>query len=207
MRALAVKNKSTRNLERTRKEILKVAFLEVFHHGFQGVSVDEIVKKTSVTKGAFYHLFPTKLDMGYALVEEVIEPLILERWILPLEEAKNPLEGILKQLKLLIGDCDPSQLKLGCPLNNLVQEMTPLDPGFRRRLRKSLNLWIDEMERHLIRAKKGKFIKSDVNCRELARFVVMTHEGFYGMLKGMGEPGIFEDLYRSLERYFQAIAV
>ena len=57
-----------RDLEKSRKEILAVAFFEVFTHGFQGVSVDDIVKKTSMTKGAFFHHFRTKLDLGYALV-------------------------------------------------------------------------------------------------------------------------------------------
>lgn len=47
--------KKTRDLEKTRKEILDAAFMEVFTKGFQGVSVDDIVKKTSQTKGAFYH--------------------------------------------------------------------------------------------------------------------------------------------------------
>ena len=59
----------TRNLEESRKAILQVAFLEILHKGFQGVSIDDIVKKTPYTKGAFYHHFPTKLDLGYALVK------------------------------------------------------------------------------------------------------------------------------------------
>ena len=80
-----VSSKKTRNLEQSRKEILDVAFIEVFKLGFQGVSIDDIVKKTSMTKGAFYHHFPTKLDFGYALVEDVITPMIIERWIKPLE--------------------------------------------------------------------------------------------------------------------------
>ena len=71
--------KKTRNLENTRKHILDVAFMEIFIHGFQGVSIDNIVKKTSLTKGAFYHIFPKKLDLGYALVEEVITPMIIDR--------------------------------------------------------------------------------------------------------------------------------
>src|ERR1700674_2177109 len=110
----------SRNLERSRKEILDTAFLEVYNRGFQGVSVDDIVAKTSLTKGAFYHHFPTKLDLGYALVEEVLKSLIIERWITPLSAYDNPLDGIVRQMKLLIGNADPSVLRTGCPLNNLV---------------------------------------------------------------------------------------
>jgi AcrR family transcriptional regulator len=197
--------KKTRDLEKTRREILDVAFFEVFTRGFQGVSVDDIVKKTSLTKGAFYHHFPTKLDLGYALVEEVITPMILDRWITPLESYENPLKGILKQMKTLIGDVKPEVLQWGCPLNNLVQEMAPVDEGFRTRLQKALNLWIDEMEKQFRRAKKAGFLRDDVNTRQAAHFIVMSHEGFYGMLKGLNDPHAFNALYESLKRYFQTL--
>ena len=197
--------KKTRDLERTRKEILDAAFMEVFGRGFQGVSIDDIVKKTSLTKGAFYHIFPTKLDLGYALVDEVIKPMIIERWIHPLNEYENPLEGILKQLKTLIGKAPAEELKLGCPLNNLVQEMAPVDEGFHERLQIALNLWISEMDKQLKRAQKEGFIKKDINTRQVAHFVVMAHEGFYGMLKGLSDKRAFDALYDSLRIYFEAI--
>lgn len=200
-----VAEKKTRNLEESRKEILQVAFVEVFSKGFQGVSVDDIVKKTSMTKGAFYHHFPTKVDLGYALVEDVITPMIIDRWITPLEEFENPLEGILQRLKILIGKADPKELRWGCPLNNLVQEMAPVDAGFRIRLEKALNLWISEIERHLKRAKQNGYLREDVNARQVAHFVVMSHEGFYGMLKGLNDPHAFNALYNSLKIYFSTI--
>lgn len=181
--------------------------MEVFSRGFQGVSIDDIVKKTSLTKGAFYHQFPTKLDLGYALVDEVIKPMIIERWIVPLEEYENPLDGVLKQMKRLIGKADPSELKLGCPLNNLVQEMAPVDAEFKARLQVALDLWIDEMDKQLKRAKTNGFIKSDINTRQVATFTVMAHEGFYGMLKGLQDPKIFDALYASLKRYYSTITV
>lgn len=195
----------TRNLQQSRKEILNAAFLEVFSKGFQGVSIDDIIKKTTLTKGAFYHQFPSKFDLGYALVDEVIKPMIIDRWIVPLEKYENPLDGILAQMKTLIGDCDPAQLKLGCPLNNLVQEMSPIDKGFHKRLQIALNLWIDEMQKHFKRAKKSGYVKADINTRQVAHFVVMAHEGFYGMLKGLDDPKIFTVLFESMKRYFKTI--
>lgn len=195
----------TRDLEASRKEILGAAFFEVFSQGFQGVSVDDIVQKTSLTKGAFYHQFPTKLDLGYALVEEVISPMIIDRWIQPLESFENPIEGILYQLQKNIGDVEPSHLRLGCPLNNLVQEMSPVDKGFKKRLNAALNLWIDETEKHLKRGQNAGFIKKSVNVRDVAHFVVMAHEGFYGMMKGVDNPHLFKSLNSSLKIYFESI--
>lgn len=206
-KALQRKVVRTRDLEASRKEILSAAFLLVFARGFQGVSVDDIVEKTKLTKGAFYHQFPSKLDLGYALVEEVISPMIIERWIQPLESFENPISGILQQLKRNIGDVESADLKRGCPLNNLVQEMAPVDPGFGKRLNTALNLWIGELEKHLERGKKAGLIKSSVRPRDVANFVVMAHEGFYGMIKGVDDPQLFNSLYRSLRLYFDSIVV
>lgn len=201
----AALQKKTRNLEKSRKEILDIAFFDVFSRGFQGVSVDDIVKKTSMTKGAFYHHFPTKLDLGYALVDDVIKPMIIGRWITPLAKYENPLDGILATLKFLIGNAPKEELKLGCPLNNLVQEMASVDKEFKKHLQVALSLWIEEMEKHLKRGKKAGFIKAEVNTRQVAHFVVMAHEGFYGMLKGLDDPRAFAALFDSLKRYFQTI--
>jgi TetR/AcrR family transcriptional repressor of nem operon len=190
-----------RNFEKSRKEILDVAFWEVFVHGFQGVSIDGIVSKTSLTKGAFYHHFPTKIDLGYVLVDEVIKPMIIDRWITPLNDFRNPLEGVLLQMRKLIGECPPDLLRFGCPLNNLVQEMAPIDQGFKKRLAAALNLWIDKMDGHLKRAQAEGILKHEIDTREVAHFIVMAHEGFYGLIKGLGSPGLFQALYRSMNAY------
>jgi TetR/AcrR family transcriptional repressor of nem operon len=195
----------SRNLERSRKEILDTAFLEVYNRGFQGVSVDDIVAKTSLTKGAFYHHFPTKLDLGYALVEEVLKSLIIERWITPLSAYDNPLDGIVRQMKLLIGNADPSVLRTGCPLNNLVQEMAPIDKGFQVRLQSALNLWIDELELHLKRGQRAGFVRPDVDTRQAAHFIVLLHEGTYGLLKGLDDPGAFRTLFAAVKAYLRSI--
>lgn len=203
---MKAKRIKTRNLEESRKVILQVAFIEVLSKGFQGVSIDDIVKKSPYTKGAFYHHFPTKLDLGYALVEDVISPMIIERWIEPLKKYSNPIEGILTQLQLLIGDVDLKMLRLGCPLNNLVQEMSPVDHGFKVRLEKALMLWVDQMDLQLQRGKKNGFIKKDIKTQTAAYFIVMAHEGFYGTIKGINEKAVYEALLTSLKIYMKAIS-
>jgi AcrR family transcriptional regulator len=198
--------KKTRDLEKTRSHILDIAFWEVYTRGFQGVSIDDIVKKTGMTKGAFYHHFPNKLSLGYALVEEVIQPMILDRWIKPLTAYKNPLQGILKQFQKHIGEASLESLQYGCPLNNLVQEMAPIDSGFKERLQTALNLWIEEIEKQLVRGQENGYLKEDFKPRQLAHFIVMTHEGFYGLLKGLESKQSFDSLYASMKNYFDFIS-
>ncbi|EQA44777.1 transcriptional regulator, TetR family [Leptospira broomii serovar Hurstbridge str. 5399] len=198
--------KKSRNLEITRKQILEVAFMNFFKYGFQGTSMDDLVEQTSLTKGAFYHQFPTKLALGYAVVDEVLTSLIVDRWVKPLEEYENPIIGIMELMQRHIGDAKPEILKFGCPLNNLVQEMSPVDKGFKIRLQAALKLWIDELEKFLTRAKKAGYIKKEINTNEAAHFIVMAHEGFYGLIKGVGDHQLFGILFKAMSRYFDSIS-
>lgn len=196
----------TRNPEKTRARILEVAFIEIFKEGFQGVSIDQIVAKTQMTKGAFFHHFPTKQALGYALVDETLSEMVLDRWIRPLEKYENPVEGIVKVLKQVIDRTPDDHISLGCPLNNLIQEMSSVDPVFRDKLKGVLELWINGIEAQLQRAKKRGFLANGINSRHLAEFIVMNHEGAFGMTKGMRDRGVFRSLYTSLKSYLESVS-
>jgi len=203
----ATAGKRTRDPEKTRAHILEVAFREIYHQGFQGVSIDRIIGETEVTKGAFFHHFATKNDLGYALVDEVLREMILDRWIRPLAAYKNPLQGILKRFKVLTEEMNDEDLSRGCPLNNLAQEMSAVDPLFRKKIRAVMTLWIDETERYLKKAQEGGFLKPDADTRQLAVFIVMLEEGAFGLVKSMADRNIFASLYASLRSHLMTQAV
>jgi AcrR family transcriptional regulator len=194
-----------RNPVETRKQILDVAFWEIYKNGFQAVSVNDIINKTTVTKGAFFHHFPTKNDLGYAIVDEVLTGLTIAKWIQPLSAYKNPIQGILKNLKEKIDESTEEQLGLGCPLNNLVQEMSNIDPLFREKLNNVLELWIQGVEKHLKRAQAGGYLKADADTREIAEFIVATHEGGFGMSKSFKNKRVFLSIQNSLKEYLLAV--
>lgn len=186
----------TRDLRRTRGEILNAAFIEIFGGGFQGASIDKIIARTGLTKGAFFHQFPTKMDLGYAIVDEVLRDLIKTRWIDPLSEIDNPLDGIIFQMNKLIGKTPSNQLQMGCPLNNLVQEMTNVDRKFARKLSEVMDYWIEGIEAALKRGIAGGHVKDSVKTRDAATYIVMFHEGMYGFLKAKPDHKIFLSLFK-----------
>ena len=196
-------DKKMRNPEKTRSHILDAAFDEIYRQGFQGVSVDKIIKNTRVTKGAFYHHFPTKSDLGYAIVDETIKEMILERWIRPLAAYKNPVRGILKIFKKLTDEWADEQLALGCPLNNLTQEMSAVDLIFREKLQSVLKMWIDETEKYLKKAQTDGFLKKSVNTKQLAEFIVATQEAAFATTKTMNDRRMLASLYSSLKDYLE----
>jgi AcrR family transcriptional regulator len=112
--------------------LLQAAFREVYRSGFQSASLDTILAVAGVTKGALYYHFKSKKALGYAVVEEVIAPDVHGTWMRPLQSVKDPVDGLIGIVQGI--SVRPKDVRGGCPLNNLAQEMSPLDAGFRKRL-------------------------------------------------------------------------
>jgi len=128
--------RSGRNPDQTRQRILQAAFMEMYRSGFQGMRLDEVIAATQLTKGALYHHFPNKRALGYAVVDEMIIPTVDAVWLQPLKNAADPLQGLIDVIEQMPDNehKPPEMKRYGCPLNNLAQEMSPLDEGFRQRL-------------------------------------------------------------------------
>lgn len=200
----SIPQKKSRDPEKTRAYILQVAFMEIYQKGFQGVGIRDIAKKANLTIGAFFHHFPTKNDVAYAIVEEIIREGIMDRWIKPLAAYKNPIQGILKCFKKTFETWPDEYVALGCPLNNLTQEMTHVDPGIRQRTQAVLNDWIDETEKYIRKAQQDGYLKKNEDAREIAEFVVTLQEGTFAMGKALSNRRIFDSMYQSLKSYLDS---
>ncbi len=195
-----------RDPEKTRASILGAAFEEIYHRGFHDASVNDIVARTSLTKGAFFHYFSTKNDLGYAIADEVLREMVLDRWIRPLAAYKNPVQGIISHFRKIIESTPDEHIALGCPLNNLTQEMSSVDPVFREKLLAVIQLWISETEKYLKKAQAEGYLSQDVNPRQVAEFVVMVEEGAFAMVKNLRDKKVYWSLYDSLKRYLESIS-
>ena len=172
-----------RNPEATRKRILEAAFMEIYRKGFQGMRLDDVLNTTELTKGALYHHFPNKRALGYAVVDEIILPIMDEMWLEPLKKAQDPMQGLIDVVEQLPEMKPPEIIEYGCPLNNLAQEMSPLDEGFRQRLDYVFRLWHDVTEEALERAKHQGKIRESIDCDETATFIMAALEGCIGIAK------------------------
>jgi len=176
---IAVLDKSTE----TRGKILMAAFDEIYHRGFQAASLSNILKKTDTTKGALYHHFKNKMELGYAVVDEVIYTTLKANWIEPLTATDQPIETI--QLILLESGqrMTEEDVRLGCPLNNLAQEMSPIDEGFRSRITAVYTEWQDAIEGACERGKLAGNIRQEADAKQLGVLFVATLEGCLGLAK------------------------
>lgn len=198
---MSAKTAPSKQPDVTREKILDAAFQEIHRHGFQAASLSNILADTGLTKGALYHHFPTKDDLGHAVIEEVVREGLDAMVFAPLRESDEPFEVLLEIIRRKADKADLPSVTLGCPLNNLMQEMSPLDAGFKKRLNAVLRTWQDVVEDALARAQKHARVRRDVDCRAAALFIVSSWEGCVGVAKNMQSVKDFRLCMKQLEDY------
>ncbi len=193
-----------RNPDQTRESLLLAAFEEIYHQGFRQASLDNILRRTGVTKGALYHHFPNKMALGYAVVDEIIVPHGETRWRRLGDESLNPIDTLIE-----IGEEEPfpfaRDVKLGCPINNLAQEMAGIDAGFQERLNRFLDRWRNAIEFALQRGQRAGQVRHDIDPREVAAFMVGAFEGAYGLAKCAGSEEVLETCLNGLKSYANSL--
>ena len=65
-------------MNETKEHLLKISFLLFLQKNFKDVTMNEIVEKTGMSKGAFYHYFKSKEE----LFEEIINEYYLNEWVI-----------------------------------------------------------------------------------------------------------------------------
>lgn len=198
--------RARRDPDATREALLEAAFKEIYRTGFRAASLDAILAEAGVTRGALYHHFGSKRGLGHAVVDERVKPLVRERYIHPVRDAEDPMKalremGLRMERELLkIGI-----LLVGCPVNNLVQEMSGVDEGFRQRLAAILKEWKDTIAHALRRGQARNLVRLDVDAEAVATFVVGSYQGACGLAKNAHHIEPFVACRKAIDAHLESL--
>jgi len=191
----------------TRERILTQMFLDIRKNGFQGLRADKVIADMDITKGALYHYFANKQAIGVAVIDEILRPNYLQfyreldRW------EGNPIDKLQEHLQFLADRATDDDIALGCPLNNLVQEMSPIDEDFRLRMKSILEGIYDSITAALRRGQAAQSVRPDVDAEAVARFFFATIEGAYSMAKVRKDAAAFRSNMNLLHQFLETIRV
>ena len=197
------RKRRVRDPERTRERLLQAAYREVLRTGFQGAGIDTILAATNLTKGALYYHFASKEALGYAIVDEIIAKLVHDRWLRPLLSDGQPIDiliGIVRRIPARTQD-----VRAGCPLLNLSQEMSPLDEQFRKRLEKIFLDWQEGIATLLRKGKAQGTVRRDLNPDEAASFLVATVEGYATLAKNAQDAKVWKAGIRNIVGWLKSL--
>jgi TetR/AcrR family transcriptional regulator, transcriptional repressor for nem operon len=189
----------------TRMHILEKSFGLIYQNGYQATSIDKIIETTQVTKGAFYYHFKDKEKMGLAMIKEVVAPRLDRLLISPIKNAGNPLEKIYLTIKKnLIEDTD-FDIQYGCPINNLIQEMSPIKESFKSTLQFVIENWKKAIVFELENGKKTGTVNKSMDSNSVAEFIIVSYEGLRGTGKVYQNFKLYESYIKQLKFYLNAL--
>ena len=192
-----------RDPERTRERLLQAAFREVYRSGFQSAGINTILAATNVTKGALYYHFESKEALGYAIVEEIIAQTVRDKWLRPLPQGKNPIDALIDIVEAT--SVRPRDVRSGCPLLNLAQEMSPLDEQFRKRLERIFQAWQEGVAALLRKGQSKGTVRRDLNPDEAAGFLIATYEGYTLLAKNAQDVKVWEVGIRNIVGWLSSL--
>jgi TetR/AcrR family transcriptional regulator, transcriptional repressor for nem operon len=197
--------RNPRDPERTRERLLKAGFQEVYRAGFQSASIDMILAAANVTKGALYHHFESKEALGHAIIDEVVSTFLRKRWLLPLErnEDRDSIDVLIDIVHSI--PARPRDLKGGCPLVNLAQEMSLLDEQFRKRLEAMFRAWRGAVATDLLRGQSQGTVRRDLVPEETASFLIAMIEGYEVLAKNAQDVKLWNEGIRNIVGWLQSL--
>ena len=201
------KKRRFRDPKRTRQHLLQAAFREVYRYGFQSAGIDTILAATNVTKGALYYHFESKEALGYAIVEEIVAKLTSDRWVLPLQRSrdKDPVDTLIAIVRAI--PHGPRDVKGGCPLVNLAQEMSQLDEQFRKRLERIFDAWQEGIATALRSGQSHGTVRRDLVPEEAASFLIAMVEGYEVLAKNAQNTKVWNVGMRNIVGWLRSLRV
>ncbi len=191
--------------ESTRERILQAAHEEMYEHGFQGLRIDAVLKRTQLAKGALYHYFPTKFALGYAVLDEVIVDYFHTAWGEFLGTTNDPLQALQDFFNQEFSDIQTGKCINGCPLTNLVQEMSTLDEGFQQRLKTVMFDIVATVSAALHQGQIDGIVRKNINPQSIATFLLCSYQGVMGASKCMQSVDLARDLFDTLCAYIEGL--
>ncbi len=197
--------KRLRDPEVTRQGLLQAAFREVYRYGFQSAGIDAILAATNVTKGALYYHFESKEALGHAIIEEVVAEITKDRWLRPLGQSKdrNPIDALIGIVQAI--PARPGDVKRGCPLVNLTQEMSLLNEQFRKRLEKIFKAWQEGIATALREGQSTGTVRRDLVPEETASFLIAMVEGYEVLAKNTQDAKVWNMGIKNIANWLSSL--
>ncbi|WP_417610952.1 TetR/AcrR family transcriptional regulator [Owenweeksia hongkongensis] len=191
--------------ELTRQTILNESFKLFYENGFKTTSVDKIMKATNLSKGAFYHHYKNKRELGLAVISLKVQKRVFDGMITPLYKSGDAVD-ILKSTFLDRLKSFPIYDKQhGCPMNNFINEIGDMEIAYQAALKKIIEEWKAALIQLIDRGKSEGSIKSNVNSQAAAVYLISAFEGIRGIRKLYDDDLILDEYISGLSLYLDQI--
>lgn len=196
-----------RSGETTKQKILDAAEELVFEHGFAAMSLDSVLERAALTKGAFFYHFKSKADLGCMLIER-FAARDLDFMESSMQRAEKLSDDPLQQLLIFVGLMvetfeDLAEPAAGCLFASYIYQPLEFSGDVARIASGAILKWRERILGKLeaIREAGGRDLECDL--ASLADQLTVVFEGSYVLSKVLGDPALPARQLRHFRRYLE----
>jgi len=183
--------------------IVQTALALFATRGYHNTGITDILKESAVKRGTLYHYFPSKRELGLAVIDEMARILAEETAVGRLQTPGHPIDRMLRILNDLPGVVKLQSGKALTP--SVVVRLGTAEPEFSERLAARLTAFLTEVEAMVHRGVAEGQIKETVDARVLSRVFTVMCEGIFLMSVLGQRQAIWEDARSWLNEHLNSL--
>ena len=172
--------------------------------GFAATSVGDLCAAAGVTKGAFFHHFPTKEALGVAAAEHWAETTGTFFEEAPYHAPDDPLDRLLAYVAFRRAMIDGEIPTFTCLVGTMAQELHDTAPAIRDACGTSILAHAATLEPDIAAAIAARGV-AGVTPASLARHIQAVIQGAFVLAKATNDPEAARESLDHLDRYLRAL--
>lgn len=188
-----------------KRKLLDAALGEIRRKGYAATTVDDLCRAAGVTKGAFFHHFRSKEELGVAAAAhfgEMAAGVFAEApYRLPADPRERVLAYVDFRREILQGELP----EYTCLLGTMVQEVYATHPAIRDACAREIAGHAATLEDDIAAAVVASGRADDGSPASLALHIQAVLQGAFVLAKATDGPNVAADSLRHLRRYLQML--
>lgn len=188
-----------------REDLLDAAFVLIRQRGYAATTVDDLCAGAGVSKGAFFHHFPSKDALAVAAVNRWSEVSAALFQSASYHKSRDPLDRVLGYLdfrkELLKGEV----AKFSCLAGTMVQEAYATHAAIREACDASISGHAASLEADIAAAMKLYGVRAKWSAQSLALYTQAVLQGSFILAKAKGGPEVAATSIDHLRRYIELL--
>jgi len=193
----------------TKTKLMDIAERLILNRGFSAISIDEVIKEASITKGGFFYHFDSKNDLVYALMQRYreMEAFIFSDLFKRAEElTSDPLQQMLVFVKLFAEMmADMKVLHPGCVVASITYESQQVNEQVRNITTEIVLDWRNLFRQHLKKIDQVYSPNAAVSSDDLADMLSTIMEGGIIISRALNDPSVLEKQLLEYRSYLELL--
>ena len=160
--------------EQTRRKIVEAAAPIFNQRGYDGSSLNDLMKATGLKKGGIYRHFTSKEELAAEAFDYTWEAAWNAR-LLRVDEKTNGIEKLKQLIANFVEHRSP--VAGGCPILNTAIDADDGNTVLRARVAKALRSWLSRLQVIVEQAREHSATRPGVDAKAVATLIVASLEG------------------------------